>query len=370
MEPEFLAEGFEGKGPGALVAYRGGQPVAYLPHMLRRINFRVPVGPTSLGRFQCRQLVLYGYASNEENHTPILEMFFKSLLKHDVEWHVAQAFDLAMHTPLAEHVSRMSLSNRSHGAVGKLFDTLQVDLSETFEQYLADRFSKKIRYNLKREVRLLQEADPGRVVTRVYTSPDEVADFLHNAERIAQRTYQWKLGFPTVDASIRFLRRLECMARHEKMRSYILFIRDVPAAYCLGSIRWGEFSYDVVGYEPKFAKLNPGKVLLYNILDDLHCRRVVDRIDFGKGITDYKRLFATSGRQSLDVSFYAPGFYPRLLRLLSAVADSGYRWLHPLIKPLMPYIKHKVQGVTAALAAPFSGFDFFELYQISQGFFD
>lgn len=39
MEPEFLADGFEGKEPGALVAYRDDRLVAYLPYILRRINF-------------------------------------------------------------------------------------------------------------------------------------------------------------------------------------------------------------------------------------------------------------------------------------------------------------------------------------------
>lgn len=169
-----------------------------------------------MGRLPCRQLVLYGYASNEDDHTPILDIFFKSLLERDRAWHVAQLFELAVNTPLAGHVSRMLQSDRSHHAVGKLFDTLQVDLSETFEQYLADRFNKKIRYNLKREVRLLETAEPGRVVTKVYTSPYEVADFLHDATQIAQRTYQWKLGFSTINATPRLLRRLQYMARHEK----------------------------------------------------------------------------------------------------------------------------------------------------------
>lgn len=359
MEPEFLAEGFGGKDPFALVAYRGGQPVAYLPCVLRRIN--IPVGPTGLGRFPCRQLVLYGYASKDEDATSILDVLLNRLLEDHGGWHVAQVFDLAVDIPLAERVSRILQSDPGHRAVGRVFDTLQIDLSETFEQYLADRFTKKTRYNLKREVRLLEEAESGRVVTKVYTSPDEVGDFLRNAQQIARRTYQWRLGFYTIDASPYFSGRLECTARHEKMRSYILFIRDVPAAYCLGTIRWGEFSYDVVGYDPKFARLNPGKVLLYNILKDLHAQRVVGRVDFGRGITDYKQLFANASRQMLDASFYAPGIYPHVLRMLSAAADSGYQWLRPLIKPLMPYIKHKFQRLTA-LVASFSVFDFAQLY--------
>ena len=145
MEPEFLADGFEGKEPGALVAYRDDRLVAYLPYILRRINFPVSFGPSALGRLPCRQLVLYGYASNEDDHPPILDMFFGSLLERDRAWHVAQVFELAVNTPLAGHVSRMLQSDRSHHAVGKVFDTLQVDLSATIDQYLAARFNKNFR---------------------------------------------------------------------------------------------------------------------------------------------------------------------------------------------------------------------------------
>jgi hypothetical protein len=302
-------------------------------------------------------LVLYGYASNEENQTAILDLFFSFLFKHHKAWHVAQVFDMRSDAPFAEYISRLSPS-KGYRPVKKIFDTLQVDLSGTFEQYLADRFNKKIRYNLKREVRLLEEAEPGRVATKVYTSPDQASDFLRNAERIARKTYQWKLGFSTIHATPLDIKRLEFLARQDKFRSYILFIRDLPAAYCLGTIRWGEFSYDVVGYDPQFSKMNPGKVLLYNILDDLHRSRIVDRVNFGKGITDYKRLFATSNRQTLDANLYAKRPYPQMLRVMTNAADSGYRWLHPLIKPWMPYIKRKFQSVTA-LAALFSGLEIF-----------
>src|SRR6266850_4146246 len=119
MEPEFLADGFEGKEPGALVAYRDEKPVAYLPYIVRRINFRVLFGPSRLGRFPCWQLVLYGYASKEENHTPILNMFFNSLFKRQMPWHVAQIFDMSIKTPLAEHVNRMLPSNAGHRPINK-----------------------------------------------------------------------------------------------------------------------------------------------------------------------------------------------------------------------------------------------------------
>jgi len=110
---------------------------------------------------------------------------------------------------------------------GKTYDTIQVKIEENFERYLGNQFAKKIRYNLKREVRLLEDSAPGEVVMKVCTAPDEVTHFLCAAERIARRTYQWKLGFNTARATPSAIRETAYLAKHGRWRSYLLLIRDV-----------------------------------------------------------------------------------------------------------------------------------------------
>jgi hypothetical protein len=341
MEPEYLAAGSEGDHPGAMVAYSEGRVIAYMPYALRRAVFPIAPGPVRLARIPYRQLRLFGYASKFDGRASILDLFFQTLLAHTT-WHVAEIIDLPADDPLCRYVTRKAAESKpAYGVISKPFDTIQVRLDETFTNYLMNQFSKKTRYNLKREVRLLEDAAPGEVAVKVYTSPDEVRDFLRDAEKIARLTYQWKLGFNTMRADPELLQKLSLLAKCGRFRSYILFIRDTPAAYCCATVRQGDLSYDNVGYDPQFAKLNPGKVLLYRIVEDLHEWRRVGRLEFGRGPADYKQLFANCRRVVLDIHLYSRRPYSQFLRLLRVIADIGFQSLRPLVQPLMPYIKRR-----------------------------
>ncbi|MBI4526175.1 MAG: GNAT family N-acetyltransferase [Deltaproteobacteria bacterium] len=346
MQPDYLAEGFEGNQPGAVVAYSKGRPVAYVTYAVRRTRFLLEFGPRACRGLPCRQLRLFGYATQTDHHGLILDQFFQSLLE-DKTWHVAQILDLPDHSPLAEYLRQLPIQpGRNWSLACKTFETFQVKIEEDFESYLRNNFNKKTRYNLKREVRLLEAAAPGQVATRIYSSPDQVAEFLRDARRIAQRTYQWKFGFNTLRAVP--LAKVLYFAQHGRMRSYILFIRDVPVAYCAARIRRGALSYDDVGYDPQFAQLNPGKVLLYKILEDLHKNRAVRELEFGRGSAQYKRLFANSSRRALDLTLYRHEPYSQLLRLLASTADAGYQCLRPLIRPWVPHIKRRFRDQASA----------------------
>jgi hypothetical protein len=108
-------------------------------------------------------------------------------------------------------------------------------------------------------------------------------------------------------------------------------------------------SYDNVGYDPQFAKLNPGKVLLFKILQELHGSRAVPQLEFGRGMAEYKLLFVNSQRRVLDVNVYPRRPYPQFLRLLAAAADLGYQSLRPLVRPWMPVIKRRLRNASRLL---------------------
>jgi hypothetical protein len=339
MEPHFLAERFEGDRAGAVVASRGGRSVAFVPYVLRRGRFALQLGSIPMGWLPFRQLVLFGYAGVESDHTRVLDGLLHPLLSMP-GWDVAQLFEWPLDSPLARYFT--------NGAAGRFpgllihvdsYDTLQVELRPTFEEYLQTRFTKKTRYNLKREVRLLEEAAPEGVTTRIFHSPDQVDDFYRHAERIARKTYQRRLGFNSLSATASAMDRSRHLAECGRWRSYILYLRGEPAAYCYGTLRWGELSYDVVGYDPRFTRLNPGKVLLFRILEDLHRHQRVAALNFGKGITGYKELFSTSRRKGMDATLYKKRFYSRSLRLVRGALDSGYRRLNPRLQHWMPTVK-------------------------------
>jgi hypothetical protein len=61
MDPQYLADGLEGNEPGAMVAYRGGRPIAYMTYALQRADFPVALGSLRLARLPYRRLRLFGY---------------------------------------------------------------------------------------------------------------------------------------------------------------------------------------------------------------------------------------------------------------------------------------------------------------------
>ncbi|HEY1373658.1 MAG TPA: GNAT family N-acetyltransferase [Candidatus Binatia bacterium] len=349
MDPEFLAEGFEGQNSGAMVAYGDSAPLAYLTYAVRLKRFRAAIGPLSFGRLPVKQLRIFGLVGAPPDN--VIDEFLRQLLVQK-EWDIAEIIELAPHDPVAERLPSVPLP-RGFRIIRKEVPTVQVKLDDTFEDYLHNRFHKKSRYNLKREVRLLEEAALGEVQVKIFRSPEDAAPFLRDAESIARLSYQWKMGMTTVHMTPENVQRMSYVARGGKLRSYILYIRGVPAAYCYATIRYGELAYQTVGYDPQFAKLNPGKVLLYKILEDLHENRIVGALDFGRGITDYKLLFANADRPLVDVSVFPHNPYSQFLWLLTTATDQGYRRLRPIVRQWMPWIKRKVQKTLGVLLPGF-----------------
>ncbi|HEY3303138.1 MAG TPA: GNAT family N-acetyltransferase [Candidatus Binatia bacterium] len=339
MDPEFLTAGFEGKTPGAMVAYAAGRPVGYMTYALLRTEFRPQFGGLGIGRFPCRQLRLFGYAGHGHAPAVILEGFCRGLLEN-TPWHVGQIFELPMENPLAEYITGAPFgSGESYSLASSVYETFQVGIAESFETYLKNQFTKKTRYNLKREVRLLEDSAPGEVTLRVYHAPDQVSDFFRDSASVASRCYKWQGGPNPMEPTPFDLKKFSFLAERGRWRSYVLFIRDVPVAFCDATMRWGELYVELVGHDARYIKLNPGKVLLYKIFEDLHECRIVKQLNLGTGTAEYRRVFATSSRRVVDVNLYRNELYPQLLRMIAATAAVSYRQLNPLIRRCAPPIK-------------------------------
>jgi hypothetical protein len=351
MDAEFLAEDFEGEHSGAVVAYDDGVPFAYLTYAFSWKQFRPAVGPLSLGRLPVRQLRIFGLVGVRTIPDNLLDRFFELLLNQR-GWHIGNILEVSPDDPLVRRLGSAQKRPR-YRMIRKDVPTVQVKLDDTFESYLKKRFTKKARYNLRREVRLLDEAVAGDVEIKIYHSPADVEQFMRDAGSIARLTYQWKIGMNALRVTPQAVKKTSYLAAVGRWRSYILYIRGVPAAYCYATIRHGELSYDVVGYDPQFAKLNPGKVLLFKILEELHQSRIVDALDFGRGLADYKLLFANGTRPVVDLSLFPYNTYSQFLWLLAGATEVGYHCLHPLFRHWMPWIKRIVQRTLGVMFPTF-----------------
>jgi CelD/BcsL family acetyltransferase involved in cellulose biosynthesis len=83
-----------------------------------------------------------------------------------------------------------------------------------------------------------------------------------------------------------------------------LFHSNRPVAYAFCRIDAEIITYTLVGYDPSFAKVSPGTVLLVLIIERLFAERRFRLFDFGGMASDYKAFFATGGVDYVKVFWF------------------------------------------------------------------
>ena len=331
MEPEYLAAGFEGNQAAVLVASVGDRSVGFLPYAVRRGRMPYRLGPLTVATMPYRELRIYGYHGDGEDHHAVLTALFTHLRRQvSSQVDVGVLSELSMRNPLRAFLEQPPEQVRRWLCI-KLDkrDSYRVEVKGSFEDYLKQRMGKKARYNLRRTLKLLDDSAGGPARVGTYTRPSQVDEFLRYARDIARLTYQWRLGYDTIRGTPRERDKLSFLADRGMLRSYILFTGDRPVAYCFGLVHNRVFEYNTVGYDPRVAALRPGTVLLYHILADLFNNRLADEVDFGAGPGEYKRMFSNTNPGVVYARIYVRELYPQVLSAM----DGARRWLNKTCKP-------------------------------------
>ncbi len=104
---------------------------------------------------------------------------------------------------------------------------LYIDTNREFEQYL-ERFKGKTISTIRRKVRKVEESNKSGQSVRVFTTPEEIGEFVDIAENISRKTYQFRLlnqGFQvTEEYKMDYLRK----AREQKIVGLIRITIDIP----------------------------------------------------------------------------------------------------------------------------------------------
>lgn len=177
-----------------------------------------------------------------------------------------------------------------------------VALEGSFDDYLRT-FSPKSRQNIVRAAKKFSDKGDDSFF-RVFTTPDEINDFINQATEISLKTYQSRLlgaGLPQTES----FRKSACeLARAGKARGYILSTEGTALAFAWCRIDGTRVIYDTIGYLPEFSKLSPGTVLLYYILRDLFSNEHVTHLDFGPGHAPYKQMFSSVKHEYIDLYLF------------------------------------------------------------------
>lgn len=174
-----------------------------------------------------------------------------------------------------------------------------VKLGPTFDAYL-NKFNKKSRYNLRREINKLKDYSCGQLdIVRIERAED-VRYFLDAAAEVSLKSWQNTLE-QQMDNSDEECARYTKLADLGVLRCYIMIKGEAPLAFVRGFQYGNTFYYSRVAFDKQFKEFSPGKILFYLMLEDLHFYRKPNLLNFQEGEYEYKRRFANDCFYKTDV---------------------------------------------------------------------
>jgi len=156
-----------------------------------------------------------------------------------------------------------------------------IPLPPTFEQFLA-RYSSKKRYNLRRQLRLLEARTAGKLAMSRCDSIQDIQDFVTDYTKLRQACGRNGDGaqFHEVSSFEAHHRRL---AIDGLLRSYVLKDAEQPVALILGFHFGDTFLLGQILHNPAYAQFSPGTALLHMVIEDLINDGRMNLINLGHG---------------------------------------------------------------------------------------
>lgn len=160
------------------------------------------------------------------------------------------------------------------------------------EDAVLSRLARKSRYNLRRADRLLGGA------MEEFRQPEDVEKFLELAHAISERSWQRRSLGVRIRTDAPTVSHFARLAQLSAFRGYILTSTDLgPTAFVIGVVSGGVFRYEEIGFDERAARLSPGSVLLYRLIQALSRDPTIVTLDFGFGDAPYKRQFGGTPRE-------------------------------------------------------------------------
>lgn len=278
--------------PCVLVLFRNEELASLLVGRIETESSPFRLGYATLGQISVRQIVFIagGFLGEKtEAHWIKLLTFVDRLI-------LEQKIDLAI-------FEQIRFDSFERGALKKIFHFAWRSLAKegskhwlmslptTWEEFLKAR-SKKHRYWLNRLPRVLDREFGGQWSIKRYDSQALAMKFVDAAEQVASNSYHRRLdvGFRYNEE---YIRRVALDARHERLRGYVLFVKDEPKAFWYCFVYQSTLHLVATGFDPSCRDYELGTILLMKVFQD-HCGTDIKVVDFGLGDADYKQRFSSN----------------------------------------------------------------------------
>ena len=153
-------------------------------------------------------------------------------------------------------------------------------------------------------------------------------EFYTLASAVSTKTFQQRLLHAGMPQEPDFPSELERLAAMGRVRGFILLLKHNAIAYSLWYVHDNTLTLDKTGFDPEYAELNPGTVLMYLSLQALFAEHRFQILDFGSGYYDYKALFATDRMRCADLIYLRR----TPINLTLVLAHAGLNTLSELLK--------------------------------------
>jgi hypothetical protein len=168
---------------------------------------------------------------------------------------------------------------------------LFIDMAMSYDEYLR-KFKSKTRQTFARKLRHLEKESGGNLELVRVSTVEQVESFLRAAHAIAKVTWQHHLVDLDVDQPAQREEVLQSMARRGLLRCYLLRSKGQPIAFLIGFQTNDLFYFHETGFDPSYADLSPGLVLLNLVIKDCFENEKPSVFHFGTGESYYKNLLA------------------------------------------------------------------------------
>ena len=183
-----------------------------------------------------------------------------------------------------------------------------IHLPRGWAEYLT-RFNSKQRNDLQRKHRLLSKHLGSGVTFRRLTAPADVDELYGDMALVAERA-RFRPG-----RKLPARANLLDAAKRGLLRSYVLYGGNLPLAYVIGYQAFDVYHYSDVAFSDDVARLSPGTVLLFHVIQDVCEDRPAHWFNFGLGGAEYKRRFCNVTSRDATTYVLLPTHRNRLLAL-------------------------------------------------------
>lgn len=252
--------------------------------------------------------------------------------------------------PLHENIKRISIKNCYLCYIDEQYKYYHIEINKNFQDYLSEK--RKFIKDIRRNIRKIESINTCGKIFNIYSTSEEMDEFLSLAISISKKTYQHLLlneGLPDTEE---FRKNVIEKSEKGEVFGYILMINEKPVAYNICPVYDNnKVLYDYSGYDPEYKEYSVGTVLHLKVIEDLFNRKGLDFYDLCTGEGVHKKMFSTGYVLCGDI--YYCHFFSRyaLLIIIKIILKSITEKTKKILDffDLKGKVKKKIREMTVSL---------------------